>query len=65
MTGGWVGKILFVDLSSGEVRLRETLAYAQNYLGGRGLAARLAWEEIHQASMPMIQRTASSSPPAP
>jgi aldehyde:ferredoxin oxidoreductase len=46
MTGGWVGKILFVDLSSGEFRLKGTLPYAHSYLGGRGLAARLAWEEI-------------------
>jgi aldehyde:ferredoxin oxidoreductase len=46
MTGGWVGKIMFVDLSSGEFRLKGTLSYAHSYLGGRGLAARLAWEEI-------------------
>ncbi len=46
MTGGWVGKILFIDLSSGEFRLEGTLPYAHSYLGGRGLAARLAWEAI-------------------
>ena len=46
MAYGWVGKILFVDLSSGESKLRDTMPYAHSYLGGRGLAARLAWEEI-------------------
>lgn len=46
MTNGWVGKILFVDLSNGAVTLRDTAPYALTYLGGRALAVRLAWEEI-------------------
>ncbi len=46
MIGGWVGKILHVDLSSGTIRHRDTMAYARDYLGGRALASRIAWEEI-------------------
>ena len=43
---GWAGKILRVDLSSGEIRTEETLRWGTDYLGGRGLAARIAWEEL-------------------
>jgi len=42
---GWTGKLLRVDLSSGDVQTQDSLAYAP-YLGGRGWGARLAWEEI-------------------
>ena len=43
---GWVGKLLKIDLSSGQVAqeaLREELAY--NYLGGRGMNVRLLYDE--------------------
>ncbi len=46
MAGGWMGTILDVDLSSGRMERRDTIPYARDYLGGRGLAARIAWEEI-------------------
>jgi len=41
---GWVGKILEVDLSTWHISTRETSNYVDEYLGGRALAARLAWE---------------------
>ena len=43
---GWVGKLLKIDLSSGQVAqeaLREELAY--DYLGGRGMNVRLLYDE--------------------
>ena len=43
---GWAGKILLVDLTTGEINHRQTAPYAKDYLGGRGLAARIAWDEI-------------------
>ena len=46
MPGGWTGQILDVNLTTGEVRTRETTEYARAYLGGRMLAARIAWDEI-------------------
>ena len=46
MPGGWTGQILDVNLTTGEVRTRETAEYARAYLGGRMLAARIAWDEI-------------------
>ncbi len=41
---GWTGKFLEVDLASQSVMMRDTMPYAPLYLGGRGIAARLAWE---------------------
>jgi len=46
MPNGWSGAILDVDLATGAIGRRDTLAYARDYLGGRALAARLAWDEI-------------------
>ncbi|MEM3018955.1 MAG: aldehyde ferredoxin oxidoreductase N-terminal domain-containing protein, partial [Candidatus Bathyarchaeia archaeon] len=43
---GWVGHILRVDLSSGRIWSQDTMRYAPAYLGGRGIAARIAWEEL-------------------
>jgi aldehyde:ferredoxin oxidoreductase len=45
MPFGWVGKILDVDLAARKVSARDTMAYARDYLGGRALASRLAWDE--------------------
>ncbi len=46
MPFGWAGKILDVDLSTGSISTRDTLKYAVDYIGGRAMAARIAWEEI-------------------
>ena len=43
---GWAGKILFVNLSSGKHSTRETEGYLPAYLGGRGLAAKIAWDRL-------------------
>ena len=43
---GWVGKILEVDLSTGHISTRDTESYIDDYLGGRALAARLAWDYL-------------------
>lgn len=45
-TAPWTGRILHVDLGTGRIETRSTLDHARHYLGGRGLAARLAWEMI-------------------
>ena len=42
---GWMGKLLRVDLSEGRFETDDTLRYA-DYIGGRGIAARIAWEEL-------------------
>jgi aldehyde:ferredoxin oxidoreductase len=46
MSGGWVGKILTIDLTSGDISFRDIQPYLPDCLGGRGLAAQIAWEEL-------------------
>jgi len=43
---GWCGKILNVDLSNSRVTERDTMDYADHFLGGRGIATRIYWEEV-------------------
>ncbi len=43
---GWTGKILRVDLTSGTVSTMDTAAYLPAYVGGLGIAARIAWDEL-------------------
>jgi aldehyde:ferredoxin oxidoreductase len=43
---GWTGKILYVDLTSGGVSDLDTRDYLTEYVGGVGVAARLAWEML-------------------
>jgi aldehyde:ferredoxin oxidoreductase len=45
-TGGYAGEILRVDLTSGEMERRSTSDYADRLLGGRGLAAKIYWDEV-------------------
>ena len=45
-TGGWAGKILRVDLDSGKTWTQASIEYGQKYIGARGVAARIAWDEI-------------------
>ena len=43
---GWSGKILRVDLSKSQVTSQDTMQYAEQFLGGRGIATRIYWEEV-------------------
>ena len=43
---GWSGKILRVDLSRSQVTCQDTMQYAERYLGGRGIATRIYWDEV-------------------
>lgn len=43
---GWRGKILWVDLTHPNITERNTMAYADRFLGGRGIATRIYWEEV-------------------
>jgi len=42
----WAGRILHVDLTAGVIDTLPTRPHAHDFLGGRGLAARLAWDLI-------------------
>jgi len=43
---GWCGQILKVDLSNGRTSTMDTMPYADRFLGGRGIATRIYWEEV-------------------
>jgi len=43
---GWMGKILHVDLSNSKLTQIPTQPYAEQYLGGRGIASRIYWETV-------------------
>ena len=46
MPYGWAGQILDVDLTAGATRVRASEPLAREWIGGRSLAVRLAWEEL-------------------
>ncbi len=46
MPFGWMGRILDVDLTTRKTGVRDTMAFAKDYVGGRALASRIAWDEI-------------------
>jgi aldehyde:ferredoxin oxidoreductase len=43
---GWTGRLLYVDLASGEVSDLDTRDYLPGFVGGVGVAARLAWDML-------------------
>jgi len=43
---GYAGKILRVDLSSGRITDFPTRDYADRFVGGRGIAAKIYWDEV-------------------
>ena len=43
---GYAGKILKVDLTSRTTMALPTSDYADRFLGGRGIAAKLYWDEV-------------------
>jgi len=43
---GWVGKILRVDLTTGKTSLTPTTEYIPRFVGGRGVADKIYWDEI-------------------
>lgn len=47
---GYAGKILRVDLSSGKMTELPTSDYSEEFLGGRGIAGKLYWDEVPPAA---------------
>jgi len=43
---GWTGRILKVDLTRGEASTIDTADYVPHYMGGLGVAARIAWDTL-------------------
>jgi aldehyde:ferredoxin oxidoreductase len=43
---GYAGTIVRVNLSTGEIGSVPTLSYADRFIGGRGIAAKIHWDEV-------------------
>ncbi len=58
MTGefGYTGKILNVDLSTGKSHVIPTKDYADRFIGGRGIAAKIYWDEMSPDVGPLDER---------
>ncbi len=44
--GGWTGKTLRVDLTTGKISSEDTIAKYGDFLGGTGLAYKVLWDEV-------------------
>ena len=50
--GGWAGKVLRVDLSSGRIRTEETVERYRDVLGGTGIGYTVLWDEVPAGTNP-------------
>ncbi|NLY56590.1 MAG: aldehyde ferredoxin oxidoreductase [Firmicutes bacterium] len=44
--GGWTGKTLRVNLTTGKITAEDTLAKYKDYLGGTGIGYKVIWDEV-------------------
>jgi aldehyde:ferredoxin oxidoreductase len=50
---GYTGKILRVDLTTRQITVEPSSKYLPQYIGGRGLGARIYWDEIKPETEPL------------
>ena len=50
--GGWVGKVLRVDLSTGRIWTEDTIEKYKDLLGGTGIGYKVMWDEVPPGTMP-------------
>lgn len=50
--GGWAGKILRVDLSTGRISTDDTIDRYKDYLGGTGIGYKVIWDEVRTGTKP-------------
>ena len=44
--GGWVGRVLRVDLSTGRITTEDTVEKYKDYIGGTGIGYKVLWDEV-------------------
>ncbi|MGE5509578.1 MAG: aldehyde ferredoxin oxidoreductase [Chitinophagales bacterium] len=44
--GGWTGKTLRVDLTTGKITVEDTIAKYKDFLGGTGVGYKVLWDEV-------------------
>ncbi len=47
---GWTGKFLRINLTAKTCQPDSILQHAERFIGGRGIASRLYWEEMNSAT---------------
>ena len=52
-SGGFVGKVLRVDLSTGKISTEDTLERYGALLGGAGIGYRVLWDEVPAGTGPL------------
>jgi aldehyde:ferredoxin oxidoreductase len=50
--GGWAGKVLRVDLSTGRISTENTIEKYKDYLGGTGIGYKVIWDEVPTGTKP-------------
>jgi aldehyde:ferredoxin oxidoreductase len=50
--GGWAGKILRIDLSTGKISTEDTVERYRDYLGGTGIGYKVIWDEVQSGTKP-------------
>ncbi len=50
--GGWVGKVLRVDLSTGRISTESTIEKYKDFLGGTGIGYKVIWDEVPTGTKP-------------
>ena len=50
--GGWAGKVLRVDLSTGRTWTEDTIERYKDYLGGTGVGYKVMWDEVPEGTKP-------------
>ncbi len=50
--GGWAGKVLHVDLSTGRTWTEDTIEKYKDYLGGTGIGYKVMWDEVPAGTKP-------------
>jgi len=56
VTGGWAGKVLRVDLSTGRIRSEGTIEKYGDYLGGTGIGYKVLWDEVPTGTKPFDEK---------
>ena len=50
--GGWAGKVLHIDLSTGRIWAEDTVEKYKDYLGGTGIGYKIMWDEVPAGTKP-------------
>lgn len=50
--GGWAGRVLRVDLSTGKISTEDTIEKYKDYLGGTGIGYKVIWDEVPSGTRP-------------